>query len=138
MICTRTVLLGAELKGLDAHSNYQRTNDLRSDLLKLGLSFVGISNVSTDKKSQLFMVEGVQDLESVKSLARKYNQGVILTLDEDKNTEVVPTKSTGRAKGLGKLVQVNKAVAVKQNFYLTFVEDGKEYFFVTKKGVVCE
>jgi hypothetical protein len=131
MTCTRIVLLGAEKNGQDAHSNFQRTNELRSELLALGLSFVGVSNVSSDKKSQLFMVQ-TSDESSLVEIAARYEQKAILVMDsEKKDTEVVSTKSKGR-KQLGRMVQVNKDVAVKQRFYLTFVEDGKEYFYITK------
>lgn len=128
--------MGAEKQGMDAHSNFQRTSELRTELLALGLSFVGVSNVSSCRKSQLFMVQ-TSDVAPLVELAQKYEQKAILVVNSDnKDTEVVSTKSRGR-KQLGKLVQVTKDVALKQRFYLTFVEDGKDYFYITK-GVACE
>lgn len=128
--------MGAEVSGLDVHTNFQRTNELRSDLLKMGLAFVGVSNVSAGKKSQLFVVSNSDEATMVE-LARKYGQKAILVADEKRNTEVVSTKSNGRTK-LGHLVPVSKEVATARKFYITFIEDGKEYFYVTNQGGVCD
>jgi hypothetical protein len=133
---TRIVLLGAELPGLDVHANYERTNELRADLLKLGLSFVGVSNVTATKKSHLFIVND-GDEASLATLAKKYGQKAILVSDEGRNTEVVSTKSTGRT-ALGKLVAAGKEEAKKAKFYLTFIEEGREHFYITKKGEKLE
>jgi hypothetical protein len=132
MTCTRTVLLGAEEKGLDVHSNYQRTNELRSDLLALGLSFVGVSKVQSGNKSQIFMVKDVENVDQVRTLARKYGKKAVLVVDTNKVATVVST-SKERTNELGRLVQVDKAEAVQKKLYLTFYEDGKDYYFITSK-----
>jgi hypothetical protein len=138
MTCTRIVLLGAEKKELDAHSNFQRTNELRSDLLALGLSIVGVSKVANTRKSQLFMVENVSDLSPLLKLAEKYEQLSVLVMDDKRNAEALSIKNMGKTKELGVLSQVSKENVVGKKFYLTFMEDGKEYFYITKKGVICD
>lgn len=134
---TRIVLIGAELNGLDVHSNYERTNELRSDLIAQGLQFVGVSNVSSNKKSQLFIVSDVDEV-TMATLAKKYGQKAILVSDEERNTEVVSTKRPNSKKPLGRLTAVTKDEAAKAKFYLTFTEDGKEHFYITKPGGTCE
>lgn len=127
---TRIVLIGAELKGLDAHTNYERTNELRSELLAQGLQFVGVSNVTAKRKSQLFIVSNGDETTLV-ALAKKYGQRAILVSDENRNTEVVSTRSNGRTK-LGQLTSISKDEAKKARFYITFNEEGREYFYTTK------
>jgi sugar phosphate isomerase/epimerase len=126
----KIALVGAELVGLDVHTNYERTNELRKELLRLGLSFVGMSNTSKGRKRQLFLVT-ITDESAVLDLARKFGQKAVLISDENRNTDVVSTKSTGRT-NLGKLSPVSKDVAMKSKFYLSVTENGKDYFWVTK------
>lgn len=127
-------LIGAELKGLDVHSNYQRTCELRNELIKNGLLFVGVQNIASNTKSQLFLIV-TSDETQVSLIAKKFEQKAILIADEENNTEVVLVKSSKERKTLGKLVAVSKEAAKGSKFYITFTEDGKEYFYVTKKGI---
>lgn len=126
-------LIGAELPGLDVHANYQRTSELRLILAEMGLSFVGVQNISSNKKFQLFLVSN-SDERTMVSLAKKFGQKAVLISDEGKNTEVVSTKSNER-KALGTLTQVDKAQAATAKFYITFKDEGKDYYYVTKRKV---
>lgn len=125
-------LIGAELRGNDIHANYQTTNELRQDLINLGLSFVGVTNVSRAKKSQLFLVV-TSDEATVIGLAKKYNQKAILVSDSSLNMDAISVRSQGRTK-LGKLTSVSEQVAKMAQFFITFEEDGKTHFYVTKQG----
>jgi hypothetical protein len=123
-------IIGAELRGLDVYANYNRTSELRADLIKLGLSFVGVSNISKGVKSQLFIVTEIDEGRAI-ALARRHGQKAALISDELGNIEVVSTKSKGRTK-LGKFKPVSsKDIAARAAFYVTFVEDGQERFFIT-------
>lgn len=129
-------LIGAELKGLDVHSNYERTTELRNALLQKGLSFEGVQNISSGKSSQLFLVT-TSDLASIVSLAKAFSQKAVLISDEDYNMERVSVKNSDRH-FLGKLTATTKADAKLSKFHLTFQEDGKQYYFVTNKGIICD
>lgn len=126
----KVMFIGAELRGLDVHANYERTSELRSELLRLGMSFVGVSNISNGKKCQLFLVT-TTDENAVLDLARKFGQKAVLVSDENRNTEVVSTKSNGRT-NLGKLSQVSKEKALKSKFCLLVNEDNRDFYFVAK------
>lgn len=124
-------LIGAELPGLDVHSNYQRTSELRNELIKKGLSFVGVQNISANKKFQLFLVTFSRE-EEIISLAKIFGQKAVLISDESKNMEVVSTKTNGRT-FLGKFVATTKAAAGKAKFYVTFEENGTQYYYIANK-----
>lgn len=126
-------LIGAELCGLDVHTNYQRTSDLRNELVKKGLSFVGVQNISSNKKSQLFLVTSSNESEII-SLAQNFGQKAVLVSDEKGVTEVVATTKLSQRKCLGKLTQVTKDEANKAKFHIHFTEDGQEYYYVTKRS----
>lgn len=129
-------ILGAELRTLDVHSNYSRTCELRNELVKKGLAFVGVQNISSTNKCQLFLVT-TNDESEIISLAKHFGQKAVLISDSDNNMEVVSTKSNGRT-FLGKFEAVSLQTAKAAKFYITFQEDGKDYYFVTKKGVSCD
>ncbi len=125
-------LLGAELPGLSVHSNYERTSELRLMLIELGQSFVGVQNVSSNKKCQLFLVCNPVE-EVVKALALKFGQKAVLIGDKNNNMEVVATRSNGRTT-LGKLAATTKQKAASSKFHIYFQEDGRDhYFYVAQK-----
>jgi len=126
-------LIGAELRGNDVHANYERNSELRLDLVNLGLSFVGVTNVSRKGiSSQVFIVETSDEL-AIAYLARKYEQKSIL-VSKNGTTEVVATKSSNGRKSLGKFESVTKAIATKASFHIKFIDGGREYFYITTKG----
>lgn len=129
-------LIGAELAEHDVHTNYSRTCELRNELVKKGLAFEGVQNISSTKKYQLFLVSASDELEII-SLAKRFGQKAVLISDEDNNMEVVSTKSNGRT-FLGKFEAVDKKAAESSKFYITFQDFGKTYYYVTKKGVSCD
>lgn len=129
-------LIGAELPEQDVHSNYARTCELRNELVKKGLTFVGVQNISSTKKCQLFFVT-ISDETEVIALAKEFGQKAVLISDENRSMEAVSTKSNGRT-SLGRFQAVTKAAAEKAKFHITFQEDGKTYYYVTKKGASCD
>lgn len=130
-------LIGAELRGLDVHANYERTCELRNELIKRGLSFVGVQNVVKTRKHQMFLVETTDETE-VSLIATIFGQKAILISDEANNTEAVSTQNSTKRRALGKLVAVTKAEAISAKFHITFQEQGKDYYYVTNKGIDCD
>lgn len=129
-------LIGAELQGQDVYCNYDRTRELRQELVNRGLAFVGVSNVSAKGKAQLFLVT-TGDEDVIITLAKLFGQKVILISDEKNNVEVVRIKDGSRT-FLGKLEAVSKAAAKDSKFHITFEENGTTYFYVTNKGLNCD
>ena len=124
-------IISAALSSLDFYSNTERTNELRSELIKLGHSFVGVSTVTNGNKLQSFMVTGEYS-PALLELAKKFGQSSVLYSDKERNTI-----QTDKGYDIGKLYLTSKATAIKQTMYLTFVEDGKDYYFITgEKDVV--
>lgn len=130
-------LLGAELLKQDVYSNYSCTSNLRNDLIKEGLSFVGVQNVKGKRTSQLFLVTGITDENEARiiALARNYGQKALLISDNVGNLEVVQTNvnKSNKRTSLGKLKSVSKASASLAQFYIMFEENGKRYYYTTTK-----
>ena len=128
----RFALVGAELPEQDVHSNYERTTSLRNALIKEGFSFVGVQNVSKGRISQMFLVTEITEIvvPQLIAIAKDCGQKALLIADENLNMEVVSTTSKER-KLLGKFKSATKASASLAQFYITFIENGTSYYFVT-------
>jgi hypothetical protein len=126
------MILGAEIEGLDVHTNYERTALLRTALLKEGLAFDGIINVTKEgRREQKFLVL-TDDLEKMLKLARQFKQKTITISDSDRFTSLVSTES-GEFTVLGKLQLVTKEEAKQANSFTLVRDDNTEYHFVTNK-----
>lgn len=123
-------ILSAELPNLDYYANVDRTNELRLALLNMGLPIVGVTKVQDGKKFQSFMVTTPHH-EELLPLAQKFGQKSVLVSDISRITREVSTTDE-KTMPMGKLYLASKDNALKQKLYLTFWQDGKEYFFVTE------
>jgi hypothetical protein len=122
-------ILGAELSTLDIHANYDRTNELRLALLEKGLNIVGITKIEGEKKSQQFIVV-TPKYRDILTLAEQFGQKTILVSDTSRDTVEISIGG-GESSVLGKLYLASKDDALKRKSYLTFSEDGKDYYFLT-------
>lgn len=127
---TPITIISAELPHLDFYANTERTAELRQKLIDMGLSFVGISTVDSNKKCQSFMVSGNCSPKLI-NIARKFGQEFVLHSDSDRNSGLLSTEISKKPVMLGKLYQTSKHDALSRNSYLTFSEDGKDYYYVT-------
>lgn len=132
MIYEPITILSAELPNVDFHTNFARTSELRNKLLEMGLSFVGISTITETHKSQSFIVVTPKYSELLK-LAREFGQKSLMVSDGDRNTIQLFTNGD-QALPMGKLYLSSKDDALQQKSYMTFYEDGKQLYFVTKEG----
>jgi hypothetical protein len=132
MIYEPITILSAELPDFDFHTNFARTSELRNKLLEMGLNFVGISTIVEKQKSQSFIVTTSKYSELLK-LAKEFGQKSILVSDGNRNTIKLFTNGD-QALPLGKLYLSSKDDALQQNLYMTFYEDGKQFYFITKEG----
>lgn len=123
-------ILSAELSTLDFHSNVERTNELRLELLNKGYSFVGVKVngltgfvVTTDK------------LKPLVKLALKYDQETIYFSDKNRDTLKFSTLKPKAGIPLGKLKKVTNSVKITsgEKLTLTFIEDGKQHVFSTEQ-----
>lgn len=128
---TPVTILSACLAGADAHANYTRTSELRAALCDYGFSFTGISTVENGKTLQSFMVEGEYSGELL-ALAEKFGQSSVIHSDNERFTYRFTNESdyAQAFKKLGKLYRSCKDDAMGRNLYLTFIEEGKEHYFV--------
>lgn len=129
MIYEPITILSAELSHLDFHANFDRTCELRSAIIDMGLSFVGVTTVAYNNKTQSFIVTTPTHKDLLK-LAKKFGQDSILISDQTRETVQVFTDN-GKAISKGKLYPSSKNDALKQISYMFFVEDGKEHYFIT-------
>ena len=121
-------IISAELSALDFYANTNRTNELRLALLNDGYSIVGITLNKDGAKTQAFMVVN-PDSKALLPLAKKFGQSSILFSDVSRNTSEVKV-ATGEISTLGKLCSASKDSIIAPQLYLSFIEDGKEHFFV--------
>lgn len=112
----RYKILTVERNYLSYYDNLDYTHALRLKLLEMGLSFTGISKVENGKKLQCFLVEKISP-ESFSQLKEALPQ-----------VQDTP----------GKFYPSSKKEAEAKQLYLTFWEDGKEYYYVAKQEKVNE
>lgn len=121
-------ILSAELSNLNFHSNTDRTNELRRELLSKGLNIVGVKLHEDGTKRQAFIVVTPKYTDLLE-LARKFGQSSIFISDEERFTCQVGTKESEEKILLGKLCPASKVSTVATQLQLSFTEDGKEHVF---------
>lgn len=125
-------ILSAELSALDFYANVDRTNELRLALLNKGLNIVGITLHEGATKRQAFMVV-TPKYSDLLDLARKFGQSSIFISDEERTTCEIKTKENGQIVPIGKLCSASKDSTVDSQLKVSFIEDGKEFIFVTEQ-----
>lgn len=126
----RIVIMCASLDYLDFHSNHDRTSQLREELLKMGLSFVGVKvNGVTG-----FLVSGNLKLPRLVKLAKAFGQREIFTSDEKRDTHKINVLKPKDKVSCGALLRVAKDVKLKdeKKLNISFVENGTEFYFSTE------
>ena len=122
------VIISAENAAADRYTNQERTSQLRSRLLQLGLPFDGISGVFKGKEEIQFLVV-TKDLELMKKLAKEFSQNAILSCDANRTATL--HFSNGIEKNVGKLKQVTKEDTKTLDAFTIVRDNGKEFYFAT-------
>lgn len=120
------VIISAEMSQLNSHINFDRTTELRTKLLSMGLQFFGVKEHTENGCNYSFVVL-TKEVEQMLSLAKQFNQHSILASDSKRHTVVHFVG--GESKTLGTLKNVEKSVAQSNKSYIIVTEEGKESFY---------
>lgn len=127
------VILGATLETCSKHENYQRIDDLRSELLKQGLAFDGVDALTKDGKQQQKFLVVTEDVEGMLKLAKAFKQQNLIVSDSNRLTSLVDVL-TGEKTELGELSRSTKDKVKQAEFSLLVTDYGAEYYYATLKN----
>jgi hypothetical protein len=113
---TPFALLSAEKAG--AENNVFRSLELRSLLTEADFKFKPVKGFYKGEPEDSFYIEldGLDDIESIKTLARYFDQESVLFVNAYR-TAILWNKESNQTKRLGKFTQVSEFIATTEDSY---------------------